>query len=168
MAAVNIGAAARYADIAEHELQDAGCAHDRVAIGMLRLAHRPDDRAGFVLGHGFGHIAHFGFLHAGHALDFIRRPFRGFFLYLFNAINARGDIVLVLPAVLEDMVHHAHQKRDIGAGANAVILVSLGCRPGEAGIDTNYFRAVFLGMQGVQHRHGMRFRRVRAEKQYRF
>ena len=93
---------------------------------MLGLAHRPHDGAGLVLRHLLGDVAHLGFLHAGDLLDFLRRPLRDLLLDLVHAVDAGLDVVLVLPAVLEDVMEHAPQERHVRARADAVVGIRLG------------------------------------------
>src|SRR5262249_34113796 len=136
---------------------------DCVAVRVLGLAHRPHDGARPVLGHLLRHVAHFRFLHAGHLLDFFRRPLRDFLAHLVHAIYAVVDVLLVFPAVLEDVVQHAPQEGDVRAGAGTVVGVGLGRRPRPTRIAPDNLGAVLLGDQRVQHRHRMRFGRVAAE-----
>ena len=51
------------------------------------------------------------------------------------------------------MIQDSEHERDVGAGADAHVLVGLGGRPREARIHDDHLRAGFLRMQHVQHRH---------------
>ena len=166
VAAENIGAAAGLADIAKRELQNARGPHHRVADGVLGLAHAPDQRTGPVLAHHRGHAQHLFFLDAAGLLDLVRRPFgEHLFLDLLHAIDPVVEVLLVFPAVLEDVIKHTKQERYVGARADAHVFVGLGRCAREARVDHNHLAAVFLGMQHVQHTHRMRFGRIRADVQ---
>ena len=105
VAAEDVGAAAGDADVAERELQDARRADHRVADRVLRLAHAPDDRRRPVLGHHLGDLEHLRLGHAADLLDLVRRPLgHHVLLDLVHAVDAVVDVLLVLPAVLEDVV----------------------------------------------------------------
>src|SRR5205085_2179991 len=118
--AIDVRPAARDADIAERKLKDAGGSHDRIAGGVLGLSHRPDDGARFVLRHRLGDVTHLRFFHAGHALDLVGCPLRSFRAHLVHAEYTRADVLLVFPAVLEDVIEHAVNQGDVRSGADAV------------------------------------------------
>ena len=108
VAAENVGATAGHPDVAERQLQDARCAHHRVADRVLRLPHAPDDRRGPVFGHQRRDLQDACFRHTADLLDLVGRPLRHhFFADLVHAVDAVVDVLLVLPAVLEDVVEHA-------------------------------------------------------------
>ncbi len=162
----DVGAAARLADIAQRQLHDARRAHDGVADGVLGLAHAPHQRARAVHRHHLGDLAHLRLGHATHFFDLIRRPLGEHFVaHLVHAVDAVVDERLVFPAVLEDVVQHAEQESDIGARADAHVLIGLGRRARVARVDHDHLAAGLLGMQQVQHRHRVRLRRVRADIQ---
>jgi hypothetical protein len=83
----------------------------------------------------------------------------------FHAVDAVVDVLLVFPAVLENDVQQAEQEGDVGAGADAHVLVGLGRGAGEARVDHDHLAAVFLGVQHVQQRHRVRFSGVGADVQ---
>ena len=83
--------------------------------------------------------------------------------HLVHAVDAVGDVLLVFPAVLEDVVQHAEQERDVAARADAHVVVGLGRGAREARVDHDHLAAGFLGMQHVQHRHRVRLGGVRAD-----
>ncbi|MNS87821.1 hypothetical protein D3C72_1217760 [compost metagenome] len=169
VAAEDVGAAARHADIAKRQLHDARGAHDRIADGVLGLAHAPHQRAGAVLGHDLGHHLHLRLGHAADFLDLVGRPLgHDLFLDLVHAVDAVLQVLLVFPAVLEDVVQHPKEERDVGTRANAHIVLRLGRGARVARIDHDHLAAVLLGVQQVQHRHRVRLRRVGADIQRRF
>ncbi len=168
VAAEDVGAAARHANIAQRQLHDAGGAHDGVADGVLGLAHAPHQRAGAVLGHDLGDHVDLGLGHAADFLHLVRRPLgEHLLLDLVDAVDAVVQELLVFPAVLEDVVQHAEQEGDIGARADPHVMVGFGCRAGVTRIDHDHLAAVFLGMQQVQHRNRVRLGRVGADIQRR-
>jgi len=86
------------------------------------------------------------------SLDLVGRPLgHDLVLDLVHAADTVVDVLLVFPAVLEDVVQHAEQERDVGARADAHVLVGLGRGAREAWVDHDHLAAVFLGMQHVQH-----------------
>ncbi len=164
VAAEDVRPAARDADVAERELQDARRAHYGVADGVLRLSHAPDDGARAVLGKSFRDLQQLLGRHARDVVHFLRRPFlQDFFPDLLHAVDTIVEVFLVFPAVLENDVQHPEQERDIGPRADAHVLVGLGGGARETRIDHDHLRAGFLGVQHMQHRHRMRFGRVRAD-----
>ncbi len=166
VAAVDVGAAAGHADIAERQLQDRQRAHVGGADVVLGNAHAPDHRRWLVLGQHFGRHAHRRFRHAGDVGDFIGRPFRHFLAHVVHAVGAGGDVVLVFPAVLEDVPEHAPDQRDVGARAHAHIVVGEARGAGEARVDHDHLGAQFLGVQEVQHRDRVRLGRIRADEHH--
>ncbi len=168
MAAVDVGAAARDADVAKGELEDAGGAHEGVADGVLRLPHAPDDGRGLVLGHGLGHLEYLGLRYTADIQHFVRRPFgHDVLAHLLHAVDAVVDVFLVLPAVLEDVIDHAEEEGDVAARPDAHILIGVGGGARKARVYHDHHGAVFLGMQRVQHRHRVRLGGVRADEQHR-
>jgi len=111
VATEDVRPAARDADVAERELQDARRAHYRVADGVLRLSHAPDDGARAVLGKSFCDLQQLLGRHAGDVLHFLRRPLlQDFFPDLLHAVDTVMDVFLVFPAVLENDVQHPEQE----------------------------------------------------------
>ncbi len=164
MATENIGPAARYADIAKRQLQQARGAHDRVADRVLGLAHAPNYRGRPVFRQRFGRLVDFRLRHAASLFHLVRGPLHHLVPDLVHAVHAVIDVLLVFPAVLEDVVHHPVQEGDIGAGTDTDVMIGLGRRAGVAWIDDDHLAAGFLRMQNVQHRYRMRFRSIGADK----
>ena len=112
----NVGTTAALAHIAQGELQQARCPHHRVAGRVLGLSHAPDDRAGTILGHGLGHPVGRRFIDPTGFEHGLRRPLgHDFSLDLVHAPDPVFDVLLVFPAVLEDVVHHPKQERNVSA-----------------------------------------------------
>jgi hypothetical protein len=129
-------------------LPSAGCgctgAHHRVADGVLGLP-MPHDRARTVLGHGLGHLQTGGFVDAADLQDLVGCPLGEHVLtHLVHAVDTVFDVLLVLPAVLEHVVQHAEQERNVGARADAHVLVGLGRRAREARISDDHLAARLL------------------------
>ena len=103
--------------------------------------------------------------HARHALRLLGCPGLDLLANLVEAPDAPGDVVLVLPAVGQDLAQHAPQEGDVGAGADAHVFVGMRRRAREARIDHDQLGAALLGVQQVQHRHGMRLGRIAAEQE---
>ena len=157
MAAENVGAAARFANVTQSQLQDAGGTHDGVTNGVLGLAHAPHHRAGATLVEHAGHFEHLGFFDTTGFFHLVWRPLgQDFFLDFVHAKDTVIDVLLVLPAILENVVQDAKHKSDVRAGSNAHIFVSLGCGAGETRIHHNHLATVLLGVQHVQHTHRVR------------
>ena len=162
--AEDVRTAAGNADIAQRELDDARRAHDGVADRMLRLAHAPDECRRPVLGHHFGDLIHLRLGNAGDLLDLLRRPLgHDFILDLVHAVDPVVDVLLVFPAVLEHVIEHPEQERNVRAGADPDVDVGLRRGARETRIDHDHPCAGFLGVQHVQHRHRMRFGGIRAD-----
>ena len=164
VAAEDVGATARHADVAQRELQDARRAHDRVAGRVLGLAHAPNDGRRPVLGHHLGDLVNAGFGNARDFLDLVRRPLgQALLADLVHAVDAVVDVLLVLPAVLEDVMQHPEQEGDVAARADADVLVGLRRGAREPRVDDDHPAAGLLGMQHVQQRHRMRLGGVAAD-----
>jgi hypothetical protein len=113
-----------------------------------------------------GDLEHLLFLDAAGLFHLVGRPLGQHLLaHLVHAVDAVVDVLLVFPAVLEDVVQQAEQERDVGARADAHVLVGLGRGAGEARVDHDHLAAGFLGMQHVQHAHRVRLGRVGADVQ---
>ena len=162
----NIGATPALAHIAQSKLQDARGAHHRIADGMLRLAHAPDNGAGAVVVQHLGDLEHLVFLDAASLFDLVGGPLGQHFLtHLVHAIDTVVDVFFVFPAVFEDVVQQTKQERNVGAGTNAHVFVRLGGGAGEARVHHDHLAAGFLGMQHVQHAHRVGLGRVGANVQ---
>ena len=99
---------------------------------------------------------------AGHALDFFRRPLGDFGADLIHAVDALRDELLVFPAIVEDVMQHAPDHRDVGAGAEPDIFGGMGRGAGEARVEHEHVGAVdLLAGQDVLQRHRMGFGRIR-------
>src|SRR3546814_6180564 len=61
--------------------------------------------------------------HAGHPLGLLGVPLGDLGLDLVHAVDALADVLLVLPAVLEDMPEDAPDHRHVGARAEPHVLV---------------------------------------------
>src|SRR5690606_15625132 len=103
VAAENVGAAAGHPDVAKRKLQGAVGAGVVVAVGMLGAAHAPDQGSRPVVGERAGDAPQLRTWNAGDALGLFRRPLGDLCANLVHAPDALADVLLVLPAVLEDV-----------------------------------------------------------------
>ena len=157
VAAEDVGAAARHAHVAEHQLQRAVGAGDRRAVGVLRAAHRPDHRARPVVGHRSGNLLRLGLRHTGDVLHRVRIELGHLVHERLQAVGALVQHVLVFPAVLQNDVNEPVDERHVGARADAGVLVGERRRLAEARVDNDYLRPVhLLRRQDVLHGDGMR------------
>ncbi len=163
MAAEDVGAAAKAADIAGGKEQDAARANIGGAGRELGLAHRPDQGRGFFLGEDLGDPLELRLRHAGDALDFIRVPLLDLLADVVHAVDALTDEFLVFPAVLEDVPEHPIDHRDVGAWPHAHVLGRMRRGAREARLDDDEVRPVdLLADQQVLQRHRMGFGRIAA------
>jgi hypothetical protein len=168
VAAEDVGARARLADIAGGEAGDAEGADIGCADRLLRRAHAPDYRRRLLVGEEVGDPLQLFARHPGDALDFLGRPLGDFLADIVHAVDALGDEVLVLPAVLEDVPEHAPDERDVGAAAEAHIFGGVRRRPREARIHHHHVGAVdLLAGEDVLHRDRMRLGGVGADEHHR-
>ena len=164
--AEDVGAATALAHVAQGQLQDAGGTHHGVADGVLRLAHAPHDGARAAVGQHLGDLEHLFFLDAAGLFHLVGCPLgHDLVAHLFHAVDTVVDVLLVFPAVLEDVIDQAEQEGDVGARADAHVLVGLGGRAGETWVHHDHLAAGFLGVQHVQHAHRVSFGRVGADVQ---
>ena len=125
---------------------------------MLRLAHTPNDGAWTVLVEPGRHLEHLSLFDAADFLDLVGCPLGHHILAHFvHAEHAVVDVLLVFPAVLEDVVQHTKQEGDVRARTDTHVFVGLGRCAGETRIHHNHLAAGFLGVQHVQHAHGVGF-----------
>ena len=157
MAAEDVGAATRPADIAESQLQNAVGAGIVVAGGMLRAAHAPDNCAWLIGGKRSGNAAKLRTRNAGHQLGFLRGPLLHFLADVFETPDTLTDIFLVLPAILENMVENAPDDGDIRARTQTDIFRRMRCGAREARI-ANDKRGVILFLRLHQMLKGDRMR----------
>ena len=162
VAAEDVGAAAEGADIAGRQQQVAIGADVGGADGVLGAAHAPDEGRRLLLGEGLGDLLQLLAGNAGDALDLFRRPLRDFGADLVHAVDALLDEFLVFPAIVEDVVQHAPDHRDVGAAAEPDIFGGVGRGAGEARVEHEHVGAVdLLAGQDVLQRHRMRFGGIR-------
>src|SRR4051812_40299591 len=165
VAAEDVGAAAEHADIAGREQQVAVGADVGGADRVLGAAHAPDEGGGLLLGKSLGHFLHLLAGNAGDALNFFRRPLGDFGADLVHAVDALRDELLVFPAIVEDVVQHAPDHRDVGAGPEPHIFGGMRRGAGEAGIEHEHVGAVdLLAGQDVLQRYRMRFGGIRTHE----
>ena len=165
--AEDVRAAAGLADVAERELQHAVRAGVVVADGVLRPAHAPHDGAGPVLGHQLRRRLHRLGRSSGDPLGLLRCPFRHLGADLVHSVDALADVLLVLPAVLEDVPQHAPHQAHVGAGAKLHVQVSVRGGAREARVAHDHLRAVLLRAKDVLHRDGVSLGRVRPDEDHR-
>ncbi len=167
VAAEDIGTTTGHTDVAQRELQDAGRTHHGVANRVLGLAHAPDDGAGAVHGHGLGGLEHFGLGHAGYLSHTCWGPLLHDFLANgIHAVDTVVDVLLVLPAILEDVMQDAEQEGHISARPHTDVLVCLGRGAGEARVNNDDLAAVLLfGGKQVEHGNRMRLCGIRTDVQ---
>ena len=166
VAAIDVGSATGAAGIAKRQHQYRAGSGDGIAVGVLRLTHRPDNEAGAVFREHLGGIVHLLFRHTGH---FFHRRWRvaahDFLAHLVHAVDALLDELLVFPAVGEDVIEQTEQERHVGTRAQPHVLIGFCRRAGVARVGDNDLGTVFLGVQGVQHGNGVRFGGIRAEEE---
>ncbi len=167
MAAEDVGAATGFADVTERQLQCAVGAGVVVADRVLGAAHAPDDGARPVLGHHLGSLLAVFRRYAADVLDNIGRPVGHLGAHLVHAVDALPDVLLVLPAILEDVPEDAPDNRDVRARADPEIMVGMRRRAREARIDDDHLRAVLLAAQHVLHRDRVCFRGITADEEHR-
>ena len=150
VAAEDVGAAARDTHVAECQLQNAVGAHVGVADRVLRAAHAPDDGAWFVGGERLGDAAQLRSGHARYRFGLLGRPLLHFLADEVHAPDALANVVLVIPAVLEDVPEDAPDQRDVRAGAEAHKFRCVRGRAREARIaDDEGGVVLLLGLQQV-------------------
>ena len=107
MTAENVGAATGLADVAQSQLQDAGCTNHGVTNGVLCLTHTPDDGARAIHGHG---LRHFEYLRLWNAACLFNSSWGPLFHYFFaNVIHAEYaiiDVLLIFPVIGKDVIQH--------------------------------------------------------------
>ena len=161
MAAKDVGAGARLADVAGRQQQDAARADVGGAHRVLGLPHAPDQRRWLLRGKHLRYALELLAGHATDAFDLLRRPFVNFLTCLFEAIDTLLDEFLVFPAVLENVPQHSHQHRNIGSGPDADIVGGMGRGTGQARVDHNEIGVVeLLGFKQMLQRYRMRLGRV--------
>ena len=145
VAAENVGAGARRADVAGEQERDAAGAHVGGADRVLSLAHAPHQRRRFLRGEHLRDALELLARHAADALDLIGGPLFDFLAEIVEAVDALLDEFLVLPAVLEDVPHHAVEHRNVGAGAQPDVFGRVRGGARQARIDDDEVGAVQLG-----------------------
>ena len=167
MAPEDVGAAALLADVAERELEHAVGARVVVADGVLGAAHAPYDGARPVLGHHLRGGLDGRFRHSGDPLRLLGGPLFDLLADLVHAVDALADVLLVFPAVLEDVPQQSPHDPHVGAGANLQVDVGVGGGSRETRVRHDHLGAVLLRPQDVLHRHRVRFSRVAADEEHR-
>ena len=166
MAAEDVGTAARGADHAEGQAQDAVGAGIVVAVGVLRTAHAPDDGEGTVVGQRAGDPLELGARHAGDTLGLFRRPLGHLGLDLVHTPDTLLDVLPVFPAVLEDVPEDAPDEPHVGAGAETDVLVRMRRGSREARVANDEGRVVLLlRLEQVKQRNGVRLGGVTADEE---
>ena len=118
---------------------------------MLRATHAPDQGAGTVFSQRAGDPLELRARDASHPLDFRRVPFLHFVPDLIHAPDTGPDVVLVFPAILENVVENAPDQRHIGSRPEPHELIGVGRGAGKARIANDHRRVVFfLGLEKMQ------------------
>ncbi len=130
-------------------------------------AHAPDEGGGLDRGEGLRDALHLRLRHAGDVLDGLGIVFLDLLADIVHAVNARGDEVLVFPAVLEDVPHQAPDHGDVGAGAEADIIGGVGGSAGQARVKDDDVGALdFLAFEDVLHRDRVSLGSVGAHEEH--
>ena len=157
VAAEDVGAGARRADVAGGEQRDAERAHVGGADRVLGCAHAPDQRRGLLGREHLGDALELRARNAGDALDLFRRVFLDLLADVVHAVHALLDKLLVLPAVLEDVPEHPVDHRDVGARADAHVFGGVRRGTGHARVDDDHVRPLhLLAFKDMLQRHRMR------------
>ena len=135
VAAEDVGPGAGLADIAGHQQGDATRSHVGGADGLLGLAHGPDQCCRLLRRKHLGDALELFARNAADALDLFRIPLLHVHAEIVETVDALFDELLVLPAVLEDVPHHAIEHRDVGARPHAHIFSRMGGGSRQAWVD---------------------------------
>ena len=163
VAAEDIGAVARTADIAGQQQRNATRPHVGGADRVLGLAHAPDQRRRLLRREHLGDAFELSARNAGYALNFLGRPLFYFLARVFEAVDALFDEFLVFPAVLEDVPHHPVEHRNVGARAEPNVFGGMRGGARQARIDDDDVRLVEFGaFNEMLQRHRMGFGRIAA------
>ena len=163
VAAEDVGAGAGLADIAGEQERDAARPHIGGADRVLGLAHAPDQGRRLLRREHLGDALQLLARHAADALDLLGRPLLDFLADVVEAVDALLDEFLVLPAVLQDVPHHAVEHRDVGARPQPHIFGGVRGGARQARIDDDDVRVVELGaLEQVLQRHRMGLGRIAA------
>ena len=166
MAAEDVGAGTRRADIAGGEQRDAERAHVGGADGVLSGAHAPDDGRRLFGREHLGDAFELRARNAGDALDFIGGVLGDFLADIVHAVDALFDELLVFPAVLEDVPEHSVDDRNVGTGTQPHIFRGMRGGAGEPRIGDDEVRAIeLLAFEQMLERHRMRLGRITAEEE---
>jgi hypothetical protein len=145
VAAEDVGAGARFPDIAGEQQRDADRPHIGGADSVLGLAHAPDQGRGLLRRKHLGDALQLLARHARDALDLVGRPFLDFLAHIVEAVDALRNKLLVLPTVFDDVPHHAVEHRDVGARPQPHILGRVRGRARQPRIDDDDVCLVELG-----------------------
>ena len=169
MTTQDVGTAARLADVAQCQLQDAVGAGVVVAGGVLSTAHTPHHAARTIVGQTLGHVEHLCFGHAGNVFDDAGWELGDFGPHVVHAVHALVDVLAIFPAVFEDVPQQAPDVGHVRTGANAHVLVGFSSGAGKARVrDDDVAVVALLGDQNVLHGHRVGFTGVGANEEHRF
>jgi hypothetical protein len=145
MAAEDVGAGARLADIAGKKQGNAARPNIGGADGVLRLTHAPDQCRRLLRGEHLGDALELLAGDAGDALDLLGRPLFDLLADILETVDALRDKFLVLPAVLQDVPHHPIEHRNVGAWPEPHVFGRVRRLARQAGINDDDIRLVELG-----------------------
>src|SRR3546814_3095665 len=114
VAAEDVGTAARHADHAHREPENAVGPGVAAAGVVLGGAHAPADGERAVVGQRPCDALHLGTRHAGHPLGLLGVPLGDLRPDLVHTVNKLADVLLVLPAVLANVPEDATAHRHVG------------------------------------------------------
>src|SRR3546814_14257686 len=110
------------------EAEDAVSARVAAADVVLGRAHAPADGERTVVGQRSRDALHLRSRHAGHPLGLLGVPLGDLGLDLVHAVDALAAVLLVLPAVLEDMPEDAPAPPHVGPRAEPPAPPGVGAR----------------------------------------
>ena len=159
----NICAGSGLADVSGEQEGNAARPHVGGADRVLGLAHAPDQRRGLLRGEHLGNALKLRAGHTADAFDLVRRPLLDLLANVVKAIDALPDELLVLPAILEDVPHHAVKHGNIGAGTKAYIVGRVRGGARQARIDDDEIGPVqLLALEQMLQGYRMSLRRIAA------
>ena len=158
VAAENVGALAGSADVASEQEGDAARAHIGGADRVLGLAHAPHQRRRLLRCEHLCDALELFARHATDALNLVRSPFFDFLAEIVVPVDSLLDKFLVLPAVLDDVPHHAVEHRNVGTGTQSHVFGGMRGGARQARIDDDEIGMIKLGaFENMLQRDRMRF-----------
>ena len=169
VATEDVGTTTCNTHVTQRQLEHTVCTCVVVTVGVLSTTHTPDNCTWTVVRQSASNTLELRTRSAGYTLNLCRVPALNLFTDVIHAVDTSTDELFIFPVILEDVPENTPDQRNVCAGTETHVLVSMGCGTGESWVTYDHRCVVlFFRFEDMQQRHRMRFGWVTPDQEDRF